>query len=247
MHDYGARMYSSGLGRWFGVDPLLDNIYNDPEDEEDFLDNFAFHSGLYNYVLNNPVNFTDFMGFDSARTTLPEVVVESKINNTQNSKLQYATQLAWQVIQPFGTDEAISSFKDGDYWAGAGWSLLATADITATFLSGGTSKALTTGFKISKLGKYGKLAGKGKNYTKSSLKLGQQMHKAYKVGANGVKEFRGIKGIRPDFIDFSTKTIYELKPFNPRALQQGMKQLDKYKSLFEQKYGGTWKTVLDTY
>jgi hypothetical protein len=84
-------------------------------------------------------------------------------------------------------------------------------------------------------------------YTKSSLQLGQQMHKAYKVGANGVKEFRGIKGIRPDFVDFSTKTIYELKPFNPRAMQQGMKQLDKYKSLFEQNYGGTWKTVLDTY
>lgn len=30
----------------------------------------------------------------------------------------------------------------------------------------------------------------GVQYTKSSLKLGQEMHKAYKVGANGVKEFR---------------------------------------------------------
>ena len=89
MHDYGACMYSSGLGRWFGVDPILDNIYDDPEDEEDFLDNFAFHSGLYNYVLNNPVNFTDFMGFDSARTTLPEVVVNSTIkpNSTTTTTL----------------------------------------------------------------------------------------------------------------------------------------------------------------
>lgn len=91
----------------------------------------------------------------------------------------------------------------------------------------------------------------GVQYTKSSLQLGQQMHKAYKVGdvVEGVamKEFRGIPGIRPDFVDFSTKTIYELKPFNPRAMQQGWNQLNKYQNLFQQKYGGTWKTVLDTY
>jgi hypothetical protein len=38
-----------------------------------------------------------------------------------------------------------------------------------------------------------------------------------------------------------------LKPFNPRGIKQGMKQLEKYKSIFEQKRGGTWKIVLDTY
>jgi len=92
---------------------------------------------------------------------------------------------------------------------------------------------------------------KGVQYTKSTLQLGQQMHKAYKVGdvveRVAMKEFREILGIRPDFVDFSTKTIYELKPFNPRAMQQGWKQLYKYQSLFEQNYGGTWNIVLDTY
>ena len=78
-------------------------------------------------------------------------------------------------------------------------------------------------------------------YTKSSLKLGQEMHKAYKVGANEVKEFRGIKGIRPDFVDFSTKTIYELKPFNPRAMQQGTKQLDKSKHFLNRTMVGLGK------
>jgi hypothetical protein len=91
----------------------------------------------------------------------------------------------------------------------------------------------------------------GVQYTKSSLQLGQQMHKAYKLGevveGVAIKEFRGIPGIRPDFVDFSTKTIYELKPFNPRAMQQGLNQLNKYQNLFQQKYGGVWKTVLDTY
>lgn len=54
-------------------------------------------------------------------------------------------------------------------------------------------------------------------------------------------------GVRPDFVDFGTKTIYELKPFNLRGIQMGTQQLNKYKSLFEQKYGGTWNTVLDLY
>lgn len=48
-------------------------------------------------------------------------------------------------------------------------------------------------------------------------------------------------------VDFSTQTIYELKPFNPGAMKQGMQQLEKYKALFEKTFGGTWKTVLDTY
>jgi hypothetical protein len=77
------------------------------------------------------------------------------------------------------------------------------------------------------------------------------MHKAYKIGnvveGIAIKEFRRIPGIRPDFVDLSTKTIYELKPFNPRAMQQGWKQLNKYQDLFQKEYGGIWKMVLDTY
>lgn len=82
-------------------------------------------------------------------------------------------------------------------------------------------------------------------------RLGQEMHKAYKavdvVEGVAMKEFRGVPGIRPDFVDFSTQSIYELKPYNPRAMQQGWGQLNKYQNLFQQKYGGTWNTILDTY
>ena len=57
-------------------------------------------------------------------------------------------------------------------------------------------------------------------FIKSSLKLGQKMHKGYKAGlADGVttfKEFTVVKGTRPDSVYFGTKTIYELKPLNPR-------------------------------
>lgn len=89
-------------------------------------------------------------------------------------------------------------------------------------------------------------------YTKSSLSMGREMHSGYKLAEHApelgrFKEFTGIKGIRPDYVDFGTKTIYELKPFNPRGMQSGAKQLQKYQSAFEKTYGGKWNTVLDHY
>jgi hypothetical protein len=44
----------------------------------------------------------------------------------------------------------------------------------------------------------------GVQYTKSSLQLGQQMHKSYKLGAEGIKEFRLPSGRRIDFLDIKT-------------------------------------------
>jgi hypothetical protein len=94
-----------------------------------------------------------------------------------------------------------------------------------------------------------------KKYTKSSLKIGQQKHKVYHAGKYG-KEFRLPSGKRIDFLDINNRTIYELKPFNPRGIQQGQKQLQLYlkelqSSATLQKYpefrGVPWKLVLDTY
>lgn len=108
-----------------------------------------------------------------------------------------------------------------------------------------------TGLDILSLGELGLTTKRGMQYIKSSLKLGREMHTAYKAGlANKIttfKEYGRIPGIRPDFVDFGTKTIYELKPFNPRGIKMGKQQLLKYKSIFEQRYGGEWKTVLDYY
>jgi hypothetical protein len=76
------------------------------------------------------------------------------------------------------------------------------------------------------------------------------MHKSYKVGADGIKEFRLPSGKRIDFLDINNRTIYELKPFNPRAMQQGQMQLNMYMQELQtmpQFKGINWKTVLDTY
>jgi RHS repeat-associated protein len=89
-------------------------------------------------------------------------------------------------------------------------------------------------------------------FTRSSLQLGQQMHRAYKAGlANGVttfKEFRFATGRRADFIDFEKGVISELKPNNPRAIREGYQQLEQYLQDARSQFPGiNWRTTLDTY
>lgn len=91
-------------------------------------------------------------------------------------------------------------------------------------------------------------------YTKSTLKLGQEMHKAYKADlADSITKFKEYvlpNGKRIDFIDFESKKIYELKPYNPRAMKAGEKQLEQYLQEIKgnvEKFGDGWKVQLDTY
>ncbi|MBX2897726.1 MAG: hypothetical protein KF763_19955 [Cyclobacteriaceae bacterium] len=126
---------------------------------------------------------------------------------------------------------------------------LARGDIVNASLSGAAMLPfLGSGATGTKLGT--------KVFTKSSLQLGQEMHKAYKVGADGIKEFRLPSGKRIDFLDVNNGIIYELKPFNPRAMKAGEKQLGMYLNeiqspatllMHPQLRGINWKTVLDTY
>ena len=57
-------------------------------------------------------------------------------------------------------------------------------------------------------------------------------------------------GRRIDFLDVEKGIIYELKPNNPRAIREGLKQIEVYreelKSLPEFQ-GINWRAVLDTY
>lgn len=88
-------------------------------------------------------------------------------------------------------------------------------------------------------------------YTKSSLSLGQKGHKEYKLnlenGSTLRKEYRLPSGKRIDYIDFETKTIYELKPNNLNQIKLGTQQLQGYLDEVESLFGKGWKTVLDTY
>lgn len=92
----------------------------------------------------------------------------------------------------------------------------------------------------------------GNRQTKSSLKKGIQIHSSYKLNevipGHAVKEYTGINGIRPDFVDLDNYIIYELKPGNKNGVFRGFKQLEKYKSIFEKEMpGNKWNTILELY
>lgn len=53
LYDYGARQYDPIIGKWTGVDLLAEKHVD---------------ISPYNYVLNNPINFTDPIGLDTAGT-----------------------------------------------------------------------------------------------------------------------------------------------------------------------------------
>ena len=83
-------------------------------------------------------------------------------------------------------------------------------------------------------------------FTKSTASAGRKIHKGYKATPEFIessKEFNKVRGIRPDYVDFDNKIIYELKPFNPKSIKSGIKQLQKY----NQKLGGGFKMILEVY
>ncbi|HEM3512047.1 hypothetical protein [Streptococcus suis] len=90
-----------------------------------------------------------------------------------------------------------------------------------------------------------------KGYTKTNLKLDQDLYKEYKVEdvLDGVreKEFTLPSGKRVDFIDFENKIIHELKPNNPNQIKLGNKQLQGYLDELEAITDYKWTGILDTY
>ena len=83
-------------------------------------------------------------------------------------------------------------------------------------------------------------------FTKSTASAGRKIHQGYKATNNFPKvgkEFREIRGIRPDYIDFRTRTIYELKPMNPRGVRSGIRQLQRYNKTL----GGGFRLRLELY
>ena len=91
-------------------------------------------------------------------------------------------------------------------------------------------------------------------FTKSNLRLGQQMHNSYRAGEiilnKKTKEFILPSRRRIDFLDIENGKVYELKPNNPRAILEGKKQLARYieelKTIPKLK-DIEWEGILETY
>ena len=83
-------------------------------------------------------------------------------------------------------------------------------------------------------------------FTKSTRGSGIKIHSGYKRGNKFPlegKEYRKVKGVRPDYVDFDSNTIYELKPMNPRGVKSGIRQLQRYNKAL----GGGFKLQLELY
>ena len=63
-------------------------------------------------------------------------------------------------------------------------------------------------------------------FTKSSATTGTKIHKEYKRHLKGQGKEHVVGKYRIDCVDGDT--IYELKPFNPKAARAGVRQLEKY-------------------
>jgi hypothetical protein len=76
---------------------------------------------------------------------------------------------------------------------------------------------------------------------------GRQAHKDYNPGPGYDKEVLLDSGKRADAVDWSTNTVRELKPNNPRAIKRGIAQVELYRLELEQMTGEPWTAILDLY
>jgi RHS repeat-associated protein len=261
LYDYGARYYDPHTYQWLGIDPMVEKYPG---------------MSPYTYCLNNPITLMDPDGRipGSMMTRLGGGlrmlggISEASLGVTGGVATSWTGfgGVIGALAVMHGTDQIATGFME--LMTGESRPSLTESSMLAAGVSPQTASVIDMSLGITLSGGAGFASNTARNlpaltaseaaasnaatqYTKSNMQLGQQMHKMYKAGdvIEGVamKEFRGISGIRPDFVDFSTKTIYELKPFNPRSMSEGIKQLEKYKEAFEGTYGGTWKIILDTY
>jgi RHS repeat-associated protein len=240
----GARVYIASLGRFLQVDPVEGGAQNH-----------------YVYT-NDPVNSSDYSGTLVWFAIIPiALAVIEVIDWGLTAKDGYdCANGNTQSCVDAGTSAALSLLPGPSLkWLGRGVDAIKTiANATQTISTAvkaadkvmSVAKAATASNASAATGKV--ISSSSRTYTKSNMKLGQEVHKTYKLAdhqANmGFKEFNKVPGIRPDFVDLKNRTIYELKPNNPASIQRGMRQLNKYKSAFEAAQPGSeWKIVLDTY
>jgi RHS repeat-associated protein len=224
----GARYYAPVGGRFLSTDPIGIPISLD----------------LYNYANGDPVNFNDPNGrFHSIvyGTIPPSSILLDKLPYHPFDDGSIMDMMGRRELSPFdgiklwgrieSTYESIVNFLSEP---------LCPAVVGGNFPFPGGTPRITKSF----------IPNGVQTYTRSNLQLGQQMHKSYKQGLPGLKEYRLPSGKRIDFVDPINGEIFELKPNNPRSIKLGEKQLELYKKelMTVPEFKNTdWKTLLETY
>ncbi len=78
---------------------------------------------------------------------------------------------------------------------------------------------------------------------------GREAHNNYPTALGGdyVYNRQLPSGARPDAIDWNNNVVRELKPDNPRAIQRGQQQVNRYQQELEAMTGKKWQAYVDVY
>ncbi|TJZ53570.1 hypothetical protein FAZ15_16145 [Sphingobacterium olei] len=273
-NNFYLRNYDPAIGRWLSIDPYGQyhspyvGMGNDPVNRFDpdggksetiFVDPngeviYNNYDGRNDVVVVPWNSIADFVDHSSAQFRSRGLEGLQETNFVNYWKGQFGVRYTHEAMQGFGFGGVISpEGQEGFIMERLGtiskfeanlrdvkgqWSDPTIALPAIVSIVGGSINAYQ-----------GILAARAPQYTRSSLKLGQQKHGAYHAGEIG-KEFRLPSGRRIDYLDIENGIIYELKPFNPRAMKAGQNQLDMYMKELQKMprfKGINWKTVLDTY
>jgi len=197
-----------------------------------------------------------YQGYDNRVNDAITRSVNNVVHTVEEWGNSFYESLTWDnflnALPVYGSCRTSSdAFSSGDYLAGIADFGVAAIDMFTLGAGSKISLGLKSAEEFVETGYRSlRVAEEGVQYTKSSLKMGQEMHKAYKVGEDGVKEFRLPSGKRIDFLDINNRAIYELKPYNPRGIQQGQQQLQMYWRELQTipEYNGyKWRLILDLY
>ena len=239
--DYITVRYDPGISLYINW-----TRYQGPNSQS-FTFNWENYLNSYTPMLNNSLNFE----LANVRVNKP-----NQTNSSKGRSILDGVQLALDVagLVP-GVGEIFDGINAGIYalrgdYTNAALSAAAMVPFAGWAATG--AKFVNKGRNALKFAKAADIAKTSNSYIKSNMKLGREMHSIYKAteankDIGKIKEFVLPSGKRIDYIDFQNRVIYELKPYNPRAMRQGNKQLNRYYDEVVREFGGEWSTQLDVY
>jgi hypothetical protein len=123
-------------------------------------------------------------------------------------------------------------------------STVAGTGATALEVAGAASRVIRIGKTPAKPLPATKIPKNGETVT---TRAGRQAHKDWDPGVGFEKEFTLPSGKRADAVNLEAKHVKELKPDNPKAIQKGRQQVERYRRELEKEYGGDWTCSVETY